>query len=373
MIIKNANVFTREFRFLKKDIFIRDGHFLAEPPADTNETEEIIDAEGCYAIPGLTDIHFHGCGGYDFCDGTKEALDAITAYEGANGITQIVPATMTLSEDRLTSIMENARNYKKTLGAELVGINMEGPYLSLAKKGAQNPEYLHKPDVDMFRRLQAASGGLIRFACIAPEQEGSFSFIERLKDEVIISIAHTTAGYDTANAALKAGASHITHLYNAMPPFLHRAPGVVGAAFDNAHTDVELITDGIHIHPSVVRATFRLFGGDRVILISDSMMATGLSDGAYSLGGQAVTVVGSRATLSDGTIAGSATNLMDCVRRAVRDMHIPLAQAVRAAAVNSARSAGIYDKYGSITPGKVANLVLLDKDLNLVRVILRGH
>lgn len=198
-------------------------------------------------------------------------------------------------------------------------------------------------------------------------------FIRTLKDQVVLSLAHTTAGYDIAREAFLAGASHATHLFNAMMPFSHRAPGVVGAAFDDPHCQVELICDGIHLAPAVVRAAFQMFGDDRVILISDSMMATGLTDGDYSLGGQAVKVCGPLATLADGTIAGSATNLMDCLRHVVKDMGIPLGTAVKCAAVNSAKSIGIYDRYGSLVPGKAANVVLLNEELEIQSLVYEGE
>lgn len=368
MIIKNASVFEENGTFVTKDIYIEGESFT-----DSSSDETVIDADGLYAIPGLTDVHFNGCVGYDFCDGTHEAIRAIAEYELKNGVTNICPATMTYDEDTLSKIGTAAATYDNASGAELVGINMEGPFIAPAKKGAQNGKYIHKPDIDMFRRLQEKASGLYKLVDIAPEEEGSMDFIEALKDEVTISIAHTTADYEIANEAYKKGARHATHLYNAMPPFSHRAPGVIGAACDNDHVRVELICDGIHIHPSVVRTTFKMFGDDRVILISDSMMATGLTDGDYSLGGQAVKVVGQLATLADGTIAGSATNLMGCLRTAVQKMGIPLGSAVKAAAVNSAKAIGIYENYGSITPGKKANLVLLDKDLNIVKIIFKGQ
>lgn len=368
MIIKNASVFEENGTFVTKDIYIEGESFT-----DSSSDETVIDADGLYAIPGLTDVHFHGCVGYDFCDGTHEAIRTIAEYELKNGVTNICPATMTYDEDTLSKIGTAAATYDNASGAELVGINMEGPFIAPAKKGAQNGKYIHKPDIDMFRRLQEKAAGLYKLVDIAPEEEGSMDFIEALKDEVTISIAHTTADYEIANEAYKKGARHATHLYNAMPPFSHRAPGVIGAACDNDHVRVELICDGIHIHPSVVRTTFKMFGDDRVILISDSMMATGLTDGDYSLGGQAVKVVGQLATLADGTIAGSATNLMGCLRTAVQKMGIPLGSAVKAAAVNSAKAIGIYENYGSITPGKKANLVLLDKDLNIVKIIFKGQ
>lgn len=301
----------------------------------------------------------------------------MAAYEASVGVTNIVPATMTLSEEMLLGICSTARAYaeegEQEGRAHFHGINMEGPFVSLAKKGAQNGEYIHKPDADMFDRLNEASGSRVKLLAIAPEEEGAMELIEKRHDRAVMSIAHTCADYDTAIRAFEKGASHMTHLYNAMNPYTHREPGPIGAAADTRRVEVELICDGVHIHPASVRTTFKIFGDGRIILISDSMRATGLEDGDYTLGGQDVKVTGNRATLHDGTIAGSVTNLLDCMRTAVLKMGIPLESAVKCAAVNSAKSVGIYDRHGSITPGKIADVVLLKKDgLKLQRVILNG-
>lgn len=382
MIITNASVYTEEGKFEVKDVFVNGNKIVAgaEELKTGGATDEVIDGEGCYLIPGLTDIHFHGCVGQDFCDGTEEAIDAMAAYEAGVGVTTIVPATMTMGSDVLYAVCEATAKYRKAQSkgekkgkAILCGINMEGPFISREKMGAQNPDFIRKADSELFEIMQQKSGGVVKLVAIAPETEGAMEFIKAKKDETVLSVAHTMADYDTAMKAFEAGATHVTHLYNAMPPYTHRAPGVVGAAAD-AGAEAELICDGVHIHPAAVRATFKLLGEDKIILISDSMMATGLKDGDYSLGGQAVKVVGNLATLKDGTIAGSATNLMDCLRMAVKKMGIPLETAIKCAAVNSAKSVGIYDKYGSITPGKTANLVLLKKeDLSLKQVILEGE
>ena len=222
MKIINGTVFSEDGVFEKRDVNICEGRFCQTDTADT----DVINAEGLYVIPGLVDIHFHGCMGYDFCDGTKEALDAITSYEASQGVTSITPATMTLSEEMLTKIFANAGAYDNTEGSALRGINMEGPFVSEAKKGAQNGAYLHKPDVDFFQKMQKLSGGLIKQVAVAPEEDENLNFTKTLKDEVVISVAHTTADYDTAKAAFDAGACHVTHLFNAMPNFSHRAPGV---------------------------------------------------------------------------------------------------------------------------------------------------
>lgn len=369
MIIKNAQVFVADGSFEKKDLYT-DGDKIS---SDSTKDQTVIDGTGCIAIPGLTDIHFHGCVGYDFCDGTREAITAMAGYELQNGVMAICPATMTLSEDVLSSICETASGYQNEEGSDLVGINMEGPFISLEKKGAQNPKYIRVPDVEMFRKLLKTANGLVKLVDIAPEAEGADRFIQELKDEVVISLAHTMADYDTSAKAFSLGASHVTHLYNAMQPFTHRAPGLIGAACENPNVNVELICDGVHIHPAAVRTTFQMFGDDRICLISDSMMATGLEDGDYALGGQPVKVVGNLATLSDGTIAGSATNLMDCMRTAVKDMKIPLGSAVKCASVNPSKAIGVYDCYGSLDTGKYANIVLLDeKTLEIKTLIFKG-
>lgn len=375
MLIKNASVFTEDKRFLPKTVYIEGDRFADSADQVTDLTE--IDGTGCYAIPGLTDIHFHGCVGYDFCDGTREAIDAMAAYEVSLGVTNIVPATMTLAEETLYGVCSAAKAYSeegwKEDRARLLGINMEGPFVAPGKKGAQNAAYIRHADIAMYDRLNEASGNMVKLLAIAPEEEGAMEFIAAKHQEVVISLAHTAADYDIAMEAFAKGASHVTHLYNAMNPYTHRAPGLIGAAADTEKAEVELICDGVHIHPAAVRTTFKIFGDDRIIFISDSMMATGLADGDYSLGGQAVKVVGNKATLKDGTIAGSATNLMDCLRTSVLQMGISMESAVQCAAVNPAKSVGIYDRFGSITPGKYADVVLLHKkDLSLKQVIVGG-
>ncbi|MFR8239234.1 MAG: N-acetylglucosamine-6-phosphate deacetylase [Dorea sp.] len=375
MIIKNVKVYTEDKRFEDGEIYIRDGIFTSAP--EGVEAEEMIDGEGCYAIPGLIDLHFHGCKGDDFCDGTKEAIARIAEYEASVGVTAIAPATMTLPVDELEAILKTAAEYKKeqvSERADLIGINMEGPFISSEKKGAQDARNIISCDQEIAERFLEASEGLVKFIGIAPEQNDGFQeFIEAMKGKVQIALAHTNADYDTAKAAFDAGACHAVHLYNAMPAFTHREPGVVGAVSDSGHVMAEMICDGVHIHPAVVRATFKMLGEDRMILISDSMRATGMPDGQYTLGGLAVNVVGNRATLvSDGALAGSATNLTDCMRTVVKEMGIPLETAVACATMNPARSLGVYDRYGSITEGKHANVVLLDKELELKLVIKDG-
>lgn len=372
MWILGGNVYVVD-HFEALDVEIRNGRIAGLfPRGSAPETEgRVVDAAGKKVLPGLTDIHFHGAMGFDVCDGDLRSMEAIARYEASVGVTQILPATMTYPEERLAPVFEAARAYGNT-AAHLVGIHMEGPYISREKIGAQNPAYVMAPDIGMTERLDARSGGLLKIISVAPELPGAMDYARALGGRYILSVAHTAADYDTAKAAYAAGFSHLTHMFNAMPGIGHRAPGVIPAAWESGAT-CELIADGIHIHPAVVRLAFSLFSPDRLILVSDSMRATGLSDGAYDLGGQQVRVVGRRANLVEGgAIAGSATNLWDCMREAVR-MGIPEERAIFAASTAPAQRIGIAPTCGVIAEGACANLAIAGEDLTLEGVLLKGE
>lgn len=378
MKIINGSVYGADFKFSNQTILTKDDRIESIDPAmpeAVTGSDDILDASDCYVIPGLTDVHFHGCVNHDFCDADFEGVHTMAQYELQNGVTTICPATMTLGADTLSAICKNGAAYHNANpedGAELIGINLEGPFIAMSKKGAQNPAFVQKANPELLKHLQEDAEGLVRLVTIAPEEEGALDCIRKCSSEYHFSLGHTASDYDTACKAFQAGADHVTHLYNAMPPFVHRAPGVIGAAFDAPQAKVELICDGIHIHPSVIRATFQLFGDDRVVLISDSMMATGMPDGDYSLGGLPTKLVGHKVTLEDGTIAGSATNLMDCMRNVV-SFGVPLESAIKAAAWNPVNSIGMTKDYGSIETGKKANLVILDKNLQIRHIIHDGR
>lgn len=364
MIIKGGKVFQEDGNFCEQTLYIKDG-ILTEAFEET-DNEEIIDASGLLILPGLVDIHSHGAFGKDFSDGDPEGLKEILRYERRCGITSYCPTSMTLPKERLREIFQGIEEVED--GASVVGINMEGPFLDPAKKGAHVEEWIAAPDAEFVRELNRAADGRIRLVTLAPNVDGAMDFIREMKDEVCISLGHTGADYCCAADAMQEGAHHVTHLYNAMQPLAHRDPGLIGAAQDDPECMVELICDGYHIHPSVIRATFRMFGPERVILISDSMRAAGMENGTYELGGQEVTVKDRKAVLKDGTLAGSATNLFDCMRKAV-EFGVPVSEAIFAASRNPARSIGIFDKVGSICTGKTADLLLVSEDLELKRVI----
>ena len=362
MLIKNAKVLIGK-AFMEADIQF-DGTVTAigkiEGPAD-------LDAQGGYVIPGLVDIHTHGAMGEDFSDGNPAGLQPMADYYAAHGVTSYVATTMTLSEEILTPAMHAIRDFRPNGGAKCAGVHLEGPFLCYAKRGAQAAEHLHKPDAGLFHRLNEASGGQVKLVTVACEEEGALPFIREISQVCTVSLGHTTADYDTAMAGFAAGASHATHLYNGMNSFLHRNPGVIGAAFDS-EASVELICDGLHIHPAVIRATHQLFG-DKLNLISDSLRCAGMPDGNYELGGQPIVVKDHKATLLDGTLAGSSISLLDAVRNVTR-FGLPLAEAVYAASTAPALAVGL--KAGTIQAGRAADLVVLDHDLALKAVFVDG-
>ncbi|MBR4084622.1 MAG: N-acetylglucosamine-6-phosphate deacetylase [Lachnospiraceae bacterium] len=392
MVIHNVNLYTEKNGFqegmvvIEKDritnVFLQDtlDYDLQKKRYIKDGEQQCLNGERAYLIPGMIDIHLHGCNGYDFCDGTLEAVEKITEYQANIGVTTIAPATMTLPIKRLGEILKQGAVFheKKACGeydnhADLAGINMEGPFISKEKKGAQKEDDIRKPEVTLFRQFQQSAEGLIKYIGIAPEEEGALEFIREIKDEVKVTLAHSNADYGTAKTAFEAGACHVTHLYNGMTAYSHREPGIVGAVYDCKDIEVELICDGIHVHPTVIRATFAMLGKDKIIVISDSIRATGMSMGDYELGGQQVTIRKDRAVIS-GTeiIAGSIVSLPEALRYIVQVAGISLEDAIMCMTQNPAKSLGIYEECGSISVGKRADLVLLDENLMVKSVIKRG-
>lgn len=379
MRIQCGYIFTEKGEFKKGDLTVSCGKIekLNFNPDEENISavvdEQVIDARGLYVLPGLVDIHMHGAIGLDFCDATEEELADMEAYQVQNGVTTIFPATMTLSEEKLCCIFETAAAFvKQKSNGTVLGITMEGPFLSDKKKGAQAKQYICAPDVSLYKKLQQKSGKLISQVAVAPEENGAMEFIREISKETVVSLAHSAADYETANKAFSEGANHITHLFNGMEPFLHREPGIVGAALDNSNVFVELICDGVHIHPCMVRAMFQLFGADRICMISDSISATGMRDGEYTLGGQKVLKKGKLATLENGTLAGSVCNLYGCIKIAVQQMNIPLEEAILACTKTPAKSLNVEKKCGILIEGRNADILILDKDLNIKYVLKNG-
>lgn len=366
MIIGNAKVYI-DGAFRDGSVTVENGKIVAIGAADIPCD---VDAEGKYLVPGFVDIHTHGAMNEDFSDGNGAGIAKMSRYYANNGVTSFLATTMTLKEEVLMPAMVAIGAFVRPEdGAKCAGIHLEGPFLSYAKRGAQAAENLHAPDAQVFHRLNSASGYQVRLVTVAPEEPGAMGFIREVSKVCKVSLGHTAADYDTAMAAYEAGASHATHLFNGMLAFGHRAPGVVGAAFDSSAT-AELICDGLHIHPSVLRAAHKLFGRN-MVAISDSLRCAGMPDGQYELGGQPIEMKEGKATLlGSETLAGSSTNLLEEVRNLVA-FGLPLEDAIWAVTAAPAKGAGL-DDIGAIEVGRQADLLLLTEELALDSVYIDG-
>ena len=373
MFYKNARIFCEDFQFRVGAFEVKDGKFGAVMAE--NVPEDAVDLQGATVIPGLIDVHSHGAAGCDFSDGDYEGLKAMAAYYASVGVTSFAPASMTLPYDVLSVAFGNAKKLvaENAPGlAVLRGIQMEGPYFSYKKRGAQNADYLKEPDFEGFKALYDGCDGLIRIADIAPELPGAAEFVEKASKLCTVSVAHTDSDYNHAKAAFDAGATHLTHLYNAMPPIHHRDPGVIPAAVENAAVRAEIIADGYHIHPASVRLAFAMFK-DRMILVSDSGRCAGKEEGyQFDLGGQMAEICGGVAKLvGTDTIACSAANLWQCMVNAI-GWKIPEEEAIRAATYNPACAIGAEGVVGSIAEGKIADFIICSSDYTEKRVFLAG-
>ena len=373
MFYKNARIFTSDFRFVTGAFEVKDGLFGAVLPESV--PEDAVDLKGATVIPGLVDVHSHGNSGADFSDGDYQGLRKMAAYYASCGVTSFAPASMTLPYDVLEKAFATAKQLKEEAPAgcaRLMGIQREGPYFSYKKRGAQNPDYLKEPDFEGFQKLYEGCGGLVRIVDIAPELPGAVEFVEKASKLCTVSIAHTDSDYDHARAAVDAGVTHLTHLYNAMPGIHHRNPGVIPAAVENPNVRAGIICDGYHIHPASVRLAFTMFK-NRMVLVSDSGRCAGLPDGSkFELGGQDAWLRDGVARLADGTIACSAANLWQCLTN-VLSWGVPEEEAVRAATYNPACALAADDKIGSIEEGKLADFLICSGDYSEKRVFIGGN
>lgn len=371
MILKNAKIVDDSFRLRNADIAVDGDRISAIGPELSGG--EAYDFSGCVIVPGFIDIHIHGCVGADTCDADADGLAKMCAHLAREGVTSFCPTTMTVSHEEIGRALGVVREcmLHPPKGAAIAGVNMEGPYISIHKKGAQAGEHVKNPDFAEFNDYYDTCGGIIKLVDIAPECPGAEDFIRQASKLCTVSIAHTTADYALAKHAFDLGISHATHLYNAMPGLTHREPGVVGAVFDDSRVTGEMICDGLHIDPAVLRITFEMLGKDRVVIVSDSMRAAGQPDGAYDLGGQTVYVQSGAARLKDGTLAGSTTNLHQEVKNLV-GYGVPFLQVIQTATLNPAREIHEDHQIGSIKEGKYADLVVLDSELNIKMVVARG-
>ncbi len=368
MIFKNCTFYNDKFEKQIADLEIQNG--LIANIGKLNGKGR--DMSGFLLIPGFIDIHIHGCGGADACDAKIESLETMSQELSHHGVTSFCPTTMTLSRNDICSIV-SAISDCKPKGAKIAGINLEGPFISKDKKGAQNSNFIRRATIGEFDEIYNKSKEKIKLITIAPETFGSREFIEYASQKCTVSIGHSNADSDTCRAAFDSGARHVTHLYNAMTALGHREEGIVGAALDDERIMCELICDGGHILPSVLRSTFKILGDDRAVVISDSMRGAGLEPGQYELGGQSVFVKEGAlfATLSNGTIAASITNLHQEFKNLIA-FGIDFKTALKACTINPAKAIKEDSKLGSIKKGKCADLVFLDDDLNIKEVYIDG-
>ncbi len=338
---------------------------------------EQIDLGGRLLAPGLIDIHVHGGNGITFGAGPSlsEELHAYSHWVCEHGVTGFLCTIAAASiEEEISVVDQYAAALDAGLsGAEGLGLHLEGPFLSVEKRGAFNPAWLRPPDVSAARELLAAGRGWIRQATLAPELPGASDVAELLHASgVVVAMGHTNADYACASEALRGVYRHVTHTFNAQSPFDHRAPGAVGAILSSDEVTAEVIADMIHVHPAAIRVLWRCLGTDRLVLVTDAMAGAGLADGEYELVGHHVTVKGGRASLSNGTLAGSVVTLDQCVRNMHGDLGLPLGEAVRMASLNPAHAMGLADRLGSIAVGKDASLVVLDEGLRISMTVVRG-
>lgn len=360
-----------------KTIIVNDGQISAvnEQPADFSTPHISIPATH-HLLPGFIDPHIHGAGGADVMDATPEALESMARTLIKEGVTSFLATTMTQTEEAIMKALRNTANYMKTpaQGAEMLGVHLEGPFLSPEKAGAQDPGLMLEPDMALFNQFQEAAGGTIRVVTAAPERKNGTAFTKEVSESgVTVSIGHSNATYEEFKQAVENGASQVTHLYNQMSPFHHRDPGVAGGALLEKGMKAEVIADFVHSHPEAVRLALREKGADELILITDAMRAKGLSDGEYDLGGQQVTVKRAEARLSDGTLAGSVLTMEQAVKNIMSLTDMTIDELATITSGNAARQLGVWDRKGSIEPGKDADFVILDASYNVVLTICRGE
>ncbi len=375
ILIKGGQVFDGKNGFYRRDVLVDGDTVIDIKESISCKSSEVIDANDRYILPGFIDIHTHGVNGNDTMNSTYKALDDMSLFYASRGVTSFLPTTMTAPVMKIVSALENVKDaiQKGTRGAKILGINLEGPFVSRKYKGSQPEEYIMYPSIELIGRFIEKSGDNIRIITLAPELEGAAEAIEYFKDSrITFAAGHSELNYNRAKDVFSGSVKHVTHLFNAMMGIHHREPGLTGAAVDNEEVSVEIIADGIHINPAVVRMVVKCKTPDKVVLITDSTMAAGLPDGEYSLGEQRIIVRKGEARLENGVLSGSTLTMVDAVRNMVNSFGIPLGDAVKMATVTPAKVIGVDNKKGSIAVNKDADILILDKNLNVKMTMVEG-
>lgn len=369
MIIKNGKLLNDNFKFEDSDLEIG-GEKIAKIAAGLSG-DEVIDASGMYVVPGFIDSHTHGAMGVEYWEGTEGSYATMSEFEGKKGTTGIFATiSAAVNEKMIKSIKGYQANKNDAPGAKYLGIHLEGPFFNVAKKGAHLPENIRNTSIEEFKTFIEAGGEDIKIITLAPELPNAEETIKYIVEcGTTVTMGHTDATYDEAQKGVEWGVSRATHTFNAMSALNHRNPGVVGSALTNDKVDCELICDFFHVHPAVCKMVYDLKGVDKVIMITDSVVGAGLPDGTFRNG--TVIVKDQKTYLTDGTIAGGTSCLIDGIKNMV-SVGVPLEDAVKMATINPAKSVKMDDKIGSLKEGKAADIVLLDKDLNIKYVFVDG-
>lgn len=376
-IINNIKIIQKNQIIYDNQLLIQDGKIAAITKENLPVDDcLLIDGEGLYLSPGFIDIHDHGNSGCDAMDATIDALETISRFHMKNGVTGFLATTMTASYDAIIRAIENAVEYSAmvdTLGSQMLGLYLEGPYFSIKKKGAQSEKYITDIHLDELKSYVDCGKGLVKIVALAPELEKSQKAITFLVDNgITVSAGHSYATYEQMMNGIENGISEATHMFNGMRSFDHREPGIVGACLLDDRVTCEMICDGIHLHPAAMQIIIKMKGDEKVALISDSIRANGIPDGVYDYQGSKVTVKNNEVRLPDGTLAGSTLSLNHAVRNLVKMTGIDLPTAVRMASLNPARQIGLSETKGSIEIGKDADIIIFDEDINIKRTFIKG-
>ncbi|PLS18743.1 N-acetylglucosamine-6-phosphate deacetylase [Bacillus sp. M6-12] len=382
LLLKNANIHTGEEELLHASIYISEGKIVEVGDYDhligKIEDCQIIDCKDKgWLLPGMIDVHIHGAGGHDVMDATAKALSGLCTLLPKEGTTSFLATTMTQSETNIEKALVNISSFlseDNKNGAEIIGVHLEGPFINPEKRGAQLAEHIQTPDVEKFKRWHSLSGESIKLITIAPEKDKEFQLIKYLKElGVTVSMGHTNGTYKEMSEAIAHGVTHATHLYNGMSGLHHREPGVAGAALLSDDVSVELILDGFHVRPEMAELTYRIKTADKIILITDAMRAKCLADGTYDLGGQVATLKDGKVENQEGSLAGSVLKMKDARNNFAQWIDNDLSVLTKITSVNPAKQIGVYDRKGSIHPGKDADIIMVNDSGEIILTICRGE
>ncbi|WP_346726706.1 N-acetylglucosamine-6-phosphate deacetylase [Bacillus suaedaesalsae] len=383
VILRNVYIYAEDRDFedgyiiLNNGIIQEIGEMVSLKEEDILDFEDILVPPKCKLLPGMIDIHIHGVAGADTMDASFEAIHTMATSLPKEGTTSFLTTTITQSPAAIENALKNISSYIENQDdrkAEVLGVHLEGPFISAKRAGAQPIEYIQNPNLHTFQNWQRLSNNNIKLVTLAPEINGAIEFTQYLVNHgVIVSLGHSDANYEEVNKAIQAGASHVTHLFNAMSGIHHREPGLTGSALLQDALFIEIIADGKHVHPEMIRLAYMNKTKDKIILITDSIRAKGLKPGLFDLGGQTVAVDETKATLQDGTLAGSILSMEKAVQNFQKYTDCSIRDIIQMTSTNPAKQLNIYNRKGSIAKGKDADVIVMNQNLEVLMTFCRGH